>query len=276
LENAEYNISGSIMEPVIETTSKAQKDLNDYNERIRPFEETQSALIDAYYEAADREDHDAMDSIMALYEKNYAAQMVFDSAYIDDNPASFASVLVLRGSFHSMETEGLEKTLNELDPRLRQLAEYKEMYRIMEHQKEVAVGKPYVDFGLKTPAGEMLRVSDAHGGNNVLLIDFWASWCGPCRRANPELVQLFKEYHEKGLEILGVSLDEDSASWISAIEEDGLLWHQISDLKGWGCEGSALYGVTAIPCSVLVDRDGIIRANDLQGHELREAIDRIL
>ncbi len=121
----------------------------------------------------------------------------------------------------------------------------------------------------------MLKVSEVHNGN-VLLIDFWASWCGPCRRANPELVEIYNEYHDQGFEILGVSLDRNAANWIRAIADDGPTWHQISDLQYWNSEGAELYGVPAIPHAVLIDRKGIIHSNKLHGKDLREAIESLL
>jgi thiol-disulfide isomerase/thioredoxin len=139
----------------------------------------------------------------------------------------------------------------------------------------VKIGQKYTDFGLATPEGGVLNISDVHDGN-VLLIDFWASWCGPCRRANPELVEIYHEYHDRGLEILGVSLDRDSASWVKAIADDQLGWNHISDLKYWDSEGAELYGVSAIPHSVLIDRNGIIAAKKLEGQELRDAIESLL
>jgi peroxiredoxin len=275
LENAEYTISGSMDDPVIETTGQAQRDLNGYNELTGFTEDKLASLADAYYGALEQEDQDAADSILEAYNMVNAEKEVIDSLYLAENPGSYATVLVLRGSFYMLDTDELEEILNSLDPALRQMEEFGYMYGIMEHQKEVAVGKPYKDFGLATPDGEILKVSDVHHGN-VLLIDFWASWCGPCRRANPELVRMYDEFHGRGLEILGVSLDTDRTSWLKAIAEDNLSWYQISDVKGWECEGSRLYGVPAIPHSVLIDRDGIIKAKKLQGKALQEAIASLL
>ena len=275
MENADYSISGTIEDPLIESSGQAQKDLNSYNEKAAGYDQQISAIIESYYAALEKEDQAAADSIIAGYELVNEEKTEMGSIYITENPASFASVLVLRNSFYSLETDELEEVLTSLDPTVQQLEEYKYMYGIMEKQKNVAIGKPYLDFALETPEGEMLKVSEVHQGQ-VLLIDFWASWCGPCRRANPELVAMYADYHEKGFDILGVSLDSDRASWLKAIEDDKLTWKQISDVKGWECEGSKLYGVPAIPHAVLLDREGIIIAKNLHGEELREAIESLL
>jgi thiol-disulfide isomerase/thioredoxin len=169
----------------------------------------------------------------------------------------------------------LEKALNRLDTPLREMQEYEHMYAKMERLKAVDIGQEYTDFGLETPEGELLKISDVHQGK-VLLIDFWASWCGPCRRANPEVVKIYNTYKGQGFEILGVSLDRDSARWVQAIADDQLSWHHISDLKYWDSEGAEIYGVSAIPHTVLIDREGIITAKNLHGDQLREAIESLL
>lgn len=275
MENAEYTISGSLEEPVIVTTSKAQNDLNSYNEKAAGFDQKISAIIEAYYAALENEDQAAADSIIEGYEVVNNEKTDMGELYIQENPASFASVLVLRNSFYMLETNELEQALTSLDPSVQQMEEYKYMYGIMEKQKDVGIGMKYKDFALETPEGKMLSISEVHQGS-VLLIDFWASWCSPCRQANPELVAMYADYHDKGFDILGVSLDSDKASWIKAIGDDNLTWSQISDVKGWDCEGAKLYGVPAIPHAVLVDREGTIIAKNLHGDELREAIEALL
>lgn len=275
MENASYTISGSMEEPVIETGAKAQSDLNTYNKKASSFDKKISAIIETYYAAMEKEDKAAADSIIASYELVNAEKTAMDSVFILENPASCASVLVLRNTFYALDTDRLENTLNSLDNSVREMEEFKYMYGIMEKQKAVAIGNKYIDFGLETPAGEMLKVSEVHQGN-VLLIDFWASWCGPCRRANPELVEIYSLYHDRGFDILGVSLDSERDAWLKAIEDDKLTWHHISDVKGWECEGSKLYGVPAIPHAVLVDREGTIIAKNLHGQELRDAIEALL
>ncbi|MDW8289051.1 MAG: TlpA disulfide reductase family protein, partial [Flammeovirgaceae bacterium] len=110
----------------------------------------------------------------------------------------------------------------------------------------------------------------------VVLIDFWASWCGPCRRENPNVVKLYEKYKHKGFEIYGVSLDRDRKAWIEAIKEDGLPWIHVSDLKFWQSEAAKLYNISAIPTTVLLDKEGKIIAKNLRGKALEEAIEKVL
>ncbi len=124
-----------------------------------------------------------------------------------------------------------------------------------------------------SPSGETLRLSDLRG--KVVLIDFWASWCGPCRKENPNVVRMYQKYADKGFEIFGVSLDRDKARWEQAIEADQLNWPHISDLKQWKSEHAALYGVRSIPDALLIDAEGKIIARKLRGAQLEQALEDI-
>ncbi len=275
VENAEYRITGSLEDPVIQTNSRAQQDLNAYRDALRPLTEKQARLREAIEENYSPAGQAARDSLVDAYYRVARETEIADSLYVEEHPSSFASVLALRGIFYTMDAGRLEEALNAMDPVVRQLEEYQYMNGKLERMKAVAIGKKYLDFGLETPEGEVLNVSDVHKGN-VLLIDFWASWCGPCRRANPELVEIYGDYSDMGFTILGVSLDRDSAAWVGAIREDGLSWHHVSDLGYWDNKGAVLYGVPAIPHTVLIDQQGIIRAKKLHGAELRSAIEELL
>ncbi|MEZ4918825.1 MAG: TlpA disulfide reductase family protein [Saprospiraceae bacterium] len=125
----------------------------------------------------------------------------------------------------------------------------------------------------KTPEGEMYSLYKMRG--NVVLIDFWASWCGPCRRENPNVKKVYEKYHDKGFDILGVSLDREPIAWKKAIAADGLPWHHISDLKGWQSEHAKLYSIRSIPATILVDREGKILARNLRGEQLGEKLKEI-
>jgi peroxiredoxin len=121
--------------------------------------------------------------------------------------------------------------------------------------------------------GEDVSLTDFRG--KVLLVDFWASWCGPCRRENPNVVKMYNKYKEQGFDVLGVSLDNQKQRWLSAIEQDGLEWHHVSDLKGWKNEVAVSYGVRSIPHTVLLDREGRIIARNLRGGALETKLAEI-
>ena len=121
-----------------------------------------------------------------------------------------------------------------------------------------------------------MKLSDYVGKGKVVLIDFWASWCGPCRREMPNLVEAYKQYKDKNFEIVGVSLDRDLEAWKKGIADLNITWPQMSDLKYWDCEGAKLYAVSSIPHTLLVDAEGTIVARGLHGEELQQKIAELL
>jgi thiol-disulfide isomerase/thioredoxin len=130
------------------------------------------------------------------------------------------------------------------------------------------------EIALKTPNGAELKLSDLRG--KVVLIDFWASWCGPCRQENPNVVRLFKKYKNKGFTVFSVSLDEDIEAWKSAIAKDGLIWpNHVSDLKGWKTPLVSSYGFEAIPFTVLINQDGKVIGTNLRGTDLDQKLEEL-
>jgi len=132
--------------------------------------------------------------------------------------------------------------------------------------KQTAVGQPAPDFESFTPTNKAVKLSDFRGKHT--LVDFWASWCAPCRRENPNIVRLYHAFKDRGFTVLGVSLDGNPGSWMRAIEDDKLEWTQVSDLQAWNSAPVALYRVKSIPASYLIDPEGKIIAKNLRGNEL--------
>ena len=126
------------------------------------------------------------------------------------------------------------------------------------------------EISLKTPAGDMLALSSLRG--KVVLIDFWASWCGPCRKENPNVKLVYEKYKDKGFEIFAVSLDNNAAQWEGAIAKDGLTWKHVSDLGGWKSSAAQLYQVHSIPQTFLLDQEGRIVKIGFRSHELESLI----
>lgn len=148
-----------------------------------------------------------------------------------------------------------------------------ELKQKVDLEKKLLPGMPAPEISLPDKEGRPITLSSLRG--NVVLIDFWASWCSPCRKENPEVVKLYNRYHAKGFDIYGVSLDRDAASWVGAIAKDGLVWNQVSDLKYWQSKGAEAYGVKSIPHTVLIDRDGNIIARKLRGEALESKLEEI-
>lgn len=142
--------------------------------------------------------------------------------------------------------------------------------------KFTAVGKKFTDFEMADAKGKMHKLSEYVGNGKVVLIDFWASWCPPCRREMPNLVQAYKDYKGKGFEIVGISLDSKPEAWAKGVKDLNITWPQLSDLQGWKNGGAAIYGVNSIPHTVLVDKDGTIIAKGLHGDQLEAKLKEVL
>lgn len=143
-----------------------------------------------------------------------------------------------------------------------------------ERLRRLAIGQPAPEFESYTASNQVVRLSDFKG--KYTLIDFWASWCVPCREENPNIVRQYEAFKDKGFTVLGVSLDGNPGPWLRAIKEDGLAWVNVSDLQAWGSEVVGLYRILAIPTSYLVDPEGIIIAKNLRGDELEGFLKKTL
>jgi len=141
----------------------------------------------------------------------------------------------------------------------------------VEKQERVQAGQPIIDFTQNDPDGTPVTLSELAQGK-LLLVDFWASWCPDCRKANPDVVAAYQKYHDQGFDVLGVSFDTKKEAWLAAIEKDGLTWTQVSDLQGWNNAAGALYAISFIPQNALI-KDGMIVARNLEGEELFKEIE---
>lgn len=162
---------------------------------------------------------------------------------------------------------------NNLTDRVKKSAPGMALKRKVEDMQLVNVGGMAPNFELTTPEGKKLALYDLRG--RIILLDFWASWCGPCLAEVPTLKAIYEKYHSKGLEILGVSLDEKEAAWKNAIDKKGLIWQHVSSLKGWKCPVAQRFKVTGIPRMYIIDEKGKIIAQDLRGEKLAQKMDEL-
>jgi len=150
---------------------------------------------------------------------------------------------------------------------------YEHLNKLYESIKNVAIGQPAPNFKIQDSKGKWVHLSDFKG--EFVLIDFWASWCAPCRASNPELVKVYETFQNRNFTILGISVDKDKKRWINAIEKDRLPWINVSNLKGWD-EVSDLYGVKAVPQNFLIDPEGIIIDKNIEVEEIMDKLDKVL
>jgi len=197
--------------------------------------------------------------------------------FILSNPDSYLSLLALSSIGGPSPDAGELTTLyNSLSQPLKDTETAKNFKKALDKLTITSVGAMAPDFTEADVNGQPIKLSSFRG--KYVLIDFWASWCGPCRQENPNVVKVFNKFKEKNFTILGVSLDRESgkADWINAINNDGLSWTQVSDLKFWNSEAAALYDVSAIPANFLIDPDGKIIAKNLRGRELERKLQEVL
>ncbi|MDJ1484890.1 TlpA disulfide reductase family protein [Cytophagaceae bacterium DM2B3-1] len=136
-------------------------------------------------------------------------------------------------------------------------------------------GQKAPEISLPNPQGKVIKLSSLKG--KVVLLDFWASWCGPCRQSNPDVVKLYEKYKDQGFTVYSVSLDQNKQKWEQAISKDGLTWeNHVSDLKFWYSKAAEDYGIEAIPATFLIDKDGVILDTDLHGKSLENAVKKAL
>jgi thiol-disulfide isomerase/thioredoxin len=178
---------------------------------------------------------------------------------------------------NSKFTEAVSAKVKQSEAMEQELAAYAEQKKMMEAQMLTAgigVGMPAKEVNLPNPEGKMIALSSLKG--KVVLLDFWASWCKPCRMENPHVVELYNKYNKKGFTVYSVSLDNQKENWVSAIQADGLVWpNHVSDLKGWQSAAGAIYMVNSIPQTFLIDADGKIIAIGLRSNELEKYLQDI-
>ena len=186
---------------------------------------------------------------------------------IRDNKDNELPVKYIKDALYQLSYEDLKAALA---PRTAyynspELAEAK---TLLANYEKRAPGKQFHELTMKDLSDNDVTLSKWVGKGNYVLVDFWASWCGPCRREMPYVIKAYELYHGKGFEVVGVSFDQKKDAWVNAIQQMGMKWPQMSDLKGWKCAASDLYGINSIPSNVLVDPTGKIVAMDLRGQKL--------
>jgi len=275
IENGKMKVEGHIdsLDEVRVSGSASHELFMQFRNGFRAFDDKMSELYPQYLMAENEGDTVRKDSLEALFESFYQEQQAYMLNFIKENNQSVVSAYLAYRMLYNSELPELTEIFEAYSAEVQSSMYGVLLAQRMETLAQVAIGQPAPLFEQNDPNGNPIALESFRG--QYLLIDFWASWCGPCRHENPNVVALYNDFHNKGFEILGVSLDKDREPWLEAIEIDGLTWPQVGDLGGWENAAAQLYGVRAIPHTVLLNREGEIVAKNLRGEELRTKLEEI-
>lgn len=262
--------------------SAGTTELIAYFKQFNSFQEQVAALNEELMPFAETPEFEQKRAEAQEKYKSYEeAQKDYVKTFIDGNKNGVVPVFasLYAANFISPESDfdwffGLLSRFKDEHPTSKYTAWFTQFVEPYSNLAALQPGKPAPDFKLPTPEGDSISLSDYRG--KYVLVDFWASWCGPCRQENPNIVKMYNRFKDKNFEILGVSLDKERAGWVKAIADDQLTWKQVSDLKFWDSMVTGLYAIQSIPATLLVDPDGNIVARNLRGPELEEKIASLL
>ena len=217
-----------------------------------------------------------INKLLKEYKKFQNEMNDYSKKFIKENPDAYLSVLLLENFLmrQYLTPEEIKSYFDGLNKEVKETKSGKKIKTTLDAMTAIVIGKPAPNFSGPTPEGKTISLKETLG--KVTIIDFWASWCGPCRAENPSVVALYNEFHPQGLNIIGVSLDKDAKKWKEAIAKDGLVWPHVSNLKFWEDPIAKQYNVQSIPATFILDEKGNIVAKDLRGEELRAKVAALL
>lgn len=277
LENAEITITGKLdsLTTAKITGSKSQDDYKSYLDLNKPLADKYQTLVSTYQAARTSNDTAQMRKIRDEAVGVEKEMTELQKEFVKNNPASYFTPTLIRSLALDMTPEEIEAAVAALDTNVAKIPVVIDLKTRAAAMKAVAIGQKAPDFTLNDVNGNPVSLSSKIG-SKLLLVDFWAAWCGPCRRENPNVVKVYNEFNKKGFDVFGVSLDQTKEDWVKAIADDKLTWTHVSDLKYWDNAAAKLYAVNSIPANFLLDETGTIIARNLREDALYNKVKEVL
>ena len=251
--------------------SETQAELDAYNKQVNQFDKQITELYIAMQQAFNNEDSMIqVDSLNKVGTALMEQQDGFRDEYIKAHPESFVAHYILDGAKQDYPVDQLKEMVGAFTTESIYRDHINEYIASMER---LEVGQPFIDFTLNTKEGENVSLAEVIAQNKVTMVDFWASWCGPCRHENPVVKAAYEQFHELGFDVVGISVDQDEAKWLQAVEEDQLPWTQVRDSENKVSEDYMIY---YIPSNFLFDQNGIMVGKGLRGEDLAAKLAELL